>query len=300
MSRQAITLSTIFERPATAGLDRLAEPLQSGAHAIFNSSTVTLRLKSLLNGTPLRHRLHPAIVVVPLGAWTTAVLLDALEGRADRRTRAGLRHGADVALAFGILSALPAALSGLADWVDTNGTPRRLGVAHALVNSAGLATFGASLALRGAGARSAGKLLAGVGLGVVSLGGALGGELVFSLGVNVPYQPHPTPPDEFTDVLAGAELPEGQPRVVEAGEVKILLLRYEGEVLAVQEWCPHLGGPLSEGQFDGDIVECPWHQSRFCLRDGAPRQGPASVPLQTFEVREQAGRILVKANSPAG
>jgi nitrite reductase/ring-hydroxylating ferredoxin subunit/uncharacterized membrane protein len=284
MSRQAITLSTIFERPALARLDKLAEPLQGAAHALFRSSKAAMRLKSVLNGTPFRHRLHPALVVVPLGAWTTAVLLDAVEGRAGRRTRPGLRNGADLALAFGVVSALPTALAGLADWVDTNGTPRRLGVAHALANTAGLSAFSASLALRGAGARSAGKLLAGVGLGAVTL------------GVNVPFLPHPTPPDEFVDVLAGAELAEGQPRAVEVGDVPVLLLRQAGEVLAVQEWCPHLGGPLSQGTIDGDVVECPWHQSRFRLRDGAPLQGPAAVPLQTFDVREQAGRILVRAS----
>lgn len=297
MSRQAITISTIFERPASAKLDRLAEPLQGVVHTVFRSSKATMLLKSVLNGTPMRHRIHPALVVVPLGAWTTAVLLDAFEGRAGQHARPGLRNGADMALAVGVVAALPAALSGLADWVDTNGTPRRMGVAHALANTAGLAAFSTSLALRGAGARSAGKLLAGVGLGSVSLGSALGGEMVFSLGVNVPYQPHPRPPKAFTDVLAAEELLEGQPRVVKVRNVPVLLLRHGGEVLAVQEWCPHLGGPLSKGPIDGDVVECPWHQSRFRLRDGAPVQGPAAVPLQTFEVREEGGRILVKANS---
>lgn len=297
MTKQAVTLSTIFEHPAFAWLDRLAEPLQGAVHAVFRANAATMRVKSVLNGTPLRHRLHPAVVIVPLGAWTTTVLLDALEGRAGRRKRTGLRAGADAALAFGIVSALPAALTGLADWVDTNGTPRRVGVAHAQFNTLALSAFSASLALRGVGARSAGKTLAGLGLGLVTVGGMLGGELVFTLGVNTPFTPHPTPPDEFTDVLASAELPEGKPRSVEAGDVPVLLLRHEGTVLAVQEWCPHLGGPLSEGSFEGDVVECPWHQSRFCLRDGAPLQGPAVTPLLTFEVREQAGRILVRANT---
>jgi nitrite reductase/ring-hydroxylating ferredoxin subunit len=128
----------------------------------------------------------------------------------------------------------------------------------------------------------------------VTLSGLLGGELVYTLGVNVPHTLFPTPPEGFTDVLAVSELSDDSPVVVEVGRVPVLLLRHAGEVLAVQERCPHAGGPLSEGTFDGDVVECPWHQSRFCLRDGAPLQGPASVPLRTFDVMERGGRIFVK------
>jgi nitrite reductase/ring-hydroxylating ferredoxin subunit len=76
--------------------------------------------------------------------------------------------------------------------------------------------------------------------------------------------------------------------------VPALLVRRGGRVLAVENWCPHAGGPLSEGKFEGDVVECPWHQSRFCLTDGAPLQGPAAVPLRTFEVQERGGRILIR------
>jgi len=79
----------------------------------------------------------------------------------------------------------------------------------------------------------------------------------------------------------------------EVGRVPVLLLRSGDAIHAVQDWCPHAGGPLSQGTFDGDVAECPWHQSRFCLADGAPLQGPAASPLRTFAVREAGGRILV-------
>jgi len=294
MEKPAATLASPLARPAFAWLDRVAEPLQATAGGLMRGSATGLRVKSLLNGTPFRHRLHPAIVTAPLGAWTTAVVLDALEGAVSQGNRPGMRAAADAAIAFGLLSSLPAALTGVADWVDTNGRPRRVGVAHALLNIAALGCFGTSLALRLGGARGPAKAVSGLGFGVVTLSAMLGGELVFNLGVNVPHTLFPTPPEGFTDVLAASELAEGMPRVVEAGRVPVLLLRHEGEVLAVQEWCPHLGGPLSEGVFDGDVVECPWHQSRFCLRDGTPLQGPASVPLRTFDVMERAGRIYIK------
>jgi nitrite reductase/ring-hydroxylating ferredoxin subunit len=129
--------------------------------------------------------------------------------------------------------------------------------------------------------------------------GMLGGELVYTLGANVPHTIYPKPPDEFIDVLASAELPEGRLVVAEAGRVPVLLLRRGGQIHAVQNWCPHAGGPLNEGEIDGDEVRCPWHGSRFCLRDGAPLEGPASVPLRTFDVREEGGRILVRPSDEA-
>jgi len=94
-------------------------------------------------------------------------------------------------------------------------------------------------------------------------------------------------------VLASDELREGEAVVVEVGRVPVLLVRRGEAIHAVQNWCPHAGGPLSKGTFDGDVVECPWHQSRFCLEDGAALQGPASAPLRTFDVREEGGRILL-------
>ncbi|HYI14914.1 MAG TPA: Rieske 2Fe-2S domain-containing protein [Thermomicrobiales bacterium] len=294
MTKQARTLSSLLEAPRWAWLDAVAGPVQGAAHAVYRASPVGMKVKSLLNGTPLRHRMHPMLIAVPLGAWTMAVVLDAIEGQAGRRERQGLRAAADTSVAVGVIGALPTAMSGVADWVDLYDHHRRVGMAHALLNTVALGCYGVSLALRtSGGSRGLAKALSNTGYGVLALGGALGGELVYTLGVNVPHTIYPKPPDEETDVLASDELVEGTPVVVEVGRVPVLLLRHNGAVHAVQDWCPHAGGPLSQGTFDGDIVECPWHQSRFCLADGAPVQGPASVPLRTFEVREAGGRILV-------
>jgi nitrite reductase/ring-hydroxylating ferredoxin subunit/uncharacterized membrane protein len=258
-------------------------------------------VKDALNGTPLRHRVHPALIAVPLGAWTTAALLDVLEGRAPRNQRKGIRASSDAAIAFGIAGAMPAAATGLADWVDLYDQHRRVGSAHAMLNSVALGCYAASYVLRMTSRerRGAAKLLAGVGFGIVSISGALGGELVYTLGANVPHHIYPKAPDDWRDLLASSELQEGVPVVVENERVPVLLLRRDGEVFAVHEWCPHAGGPLSRGKIEGDVVECPWHQSRFCLRDGAPLQGPATVPLRTFEVKEEGGRIFVRPSFEA-
>jgi nitrite reductase/ring-hydroxylating ferredoxin subunit len=65
--------------------------------------------------------------------------------------------------------------------------------------------------------------------------------------------------------------------------------------MAISGTCPHWGGPLAEGKLlEGDIVECPWHGSRFCLQDGRARQGPASTPVHVFEARIHNGIVEVR------
>jgi nitrite reductase/ring-hydroxylating ferredoxin subunit/uncharacterized membrane protein len=291
MARQAPTLSAPIAGERFAWLDRLARPLQQRAHAVFEAGEVGRVAKNWLNGVPIRHRVHPALVAIPVGAWTTAALLDVLDGFSSDDT---YQAAADAAILLGLVGAVPTVAAGLADWIDTYAQQRRVGVAHALVNSTALALYGASLALRAGGNRTAGRALGGLAFGAVSLGGALGGELVYILGIGVTYLLYPKPPDTFVDVLASDDLVEGTPLVVEDGRVPVLLLRRGGQVYAVEAWCPHVGGPLIEGTFEGLTVECPWHQSCFRLDDGRPLNGPAAAPLRTFAVQERDGRIYIR------
>jgi nitrite reductase/ring-hydroxylating ferredoxin subunit len=73
----------------------------------------------------------------------------------------------------------------------------------------------------------------------------------------------------WTRVLSAEELPEGERRVVDVEDHSILLIRYQGEVFAMQSKCPHLGGLLAGGKIsdDGAIV-CPLHRSAFDMRTG--------------------------------
>ena len=300
MKKQAWTITTPIESKSFAWLDAIAEPLQSGVQAVFGAGGLGKKVKSWLNGTPIRHRIHPAFIILPLGAWTTAALLDALEITSDDPVRReGYAASADAAVVFGVLGALPTAATGLADWVDTYGQERRVGTAHALLNTIALALYGASWVLRRNGQRGWGQVLSLAGYSLGGLSASIGGEMVYGLGINVNYEFFSRPPEEFVDVLAIDDLPMDKPVVVEAGDVPVLLLRQGEKIYAVENWCTHAGGPLSEGKIEGNEVVCPWHGSRFCLADGAPLEGPASAPLRTFEVREQNGRIAVRPSDQA-
>ena len=128
-----------------------------------------------LQGGPLGHPLHPALVAIPIGAWTSASALDVL----------GERSAARKATALGCLAALPTAAAGAADWVNTTGAQRRTGLVHAAVNDAALMTYLLSWRARRRGQWLRGMMLSLVGGGLLGAGGWLGGHLAYSQGVGV-------------------------------------------------------------------------------------------------------------------
>src|SRR5712692_6320468 len=64
-------------------------------------------------------------------------------------------------------------------------------------------------------------------------------------------------------------------KLVQAGGQSIAILNIGGSYYAIENTCPHRGGPLSEGTIVGDEVTCPWHGSRFNIKTGAVITPPA-------------------------
>src|SRR5919108_5990774 len=109
-------------------LDGVADPLQMAVTALFAAGgQFGRRVRDFLHGTWLGHPLHPLLTDIPLGAWTTALLLDALGTR-----RRGFSRAADHAIGVGLAGGVAAAVTGLTDWQHTRGGDPRLGVTHAL------------------------------------------------------------------------------------------------------------------------------------------------------------------------
>jgi nitrite reductase/ring-hydroxylating ferredoxin subunit/uncharacterized membrane protein len=267
-------------------LDTAARIVQTALAPVLGPSG-NKQVKDALYGTWLGHPLHPALVSLPLGFWTSTAVLDL----------AGLDRGADLSLRLGLLSALGAAASGAAQWQDTQDLvkPRRLGVLHATLNMAAVALYGTSWGLRARGSRTAGVTVAMAGLAIVNVSAWLGGDLAYDLGIGVNRTAFEEPPTDWVEVLDEGELDENKPRRVEATGMPIMLVRQGGETYAIAATCTHLGGPLDAGAITGDTVTCPWHGSVFCVRDGALIHGPATAPEPAFDVRVQNGRIAVRA-----
>jgi nitrite reductase/ring-hydroxylating ferredoxin subunit/uncharacterized membrane protein len=274
-------------------LDRLSDQIQPLVRDTFNAMGPRGReVKNALHGTWLGHPLHPALTDVPLGAWTAALALDAMESISGRRE---LGAGADAAIAVGLVGAAGSAVTGLTDWSETNGRARKVGLLHGLLNVGATVLYTTSLVLRSRKKRNAGRGFAMLGFAVSSASAYLGGHLVFGEQIGVNHAAAQEMPKEFVPVLLDSGLREGEMKRVDAAGVPVLLVRCEGEVCALAHTCSHLGGPLSEGKLEGDVVQCPWHGSRFNVRDGSVVDGPATFPQPRFETRVNEGRIEVRS-----
>jgi nitrite reductase/ring-hydroxylating ferredoxin subunit/uncharacterized membrane protein len=250
--------------------------------------------KNVLDGLWMGVPLHPVLTDVPVGSWTATLVFDGVELVSGARFA---RDTADGTLALGIAGGVAAATAGVSDWRYLSGGSRRMGMAHGLLNVAGLALNTASLAYRIAGRRRAGQLLFLTGYSLNGMGAHLGGELSYWYGLRVNRNVFESPgPEEFVPVLSEDELPESGTRRVEVGDVGVLLARTsDGGIGAIAARCNHFSGPLENGEREGDTVVCPWHQSRFDLNSGEPLEGPAVFPQSRYETRVRDGSVEIRA-----
>jgi nitrite reductase/ring-hydroxylating ferredoxin subunit/uncharacterized membrane protein len=272
-----------------------ASGVQKIMNALFNSP---LRpLKNFLNGTWLEHPLHPLLTDVPVGAWTVALLLDLVALVLNVR---GLGLPSGITIGLGVLAALAAIATGLADWMDVDPPELAIGITHAIINTAATILFAVSFFILWGESWTitfADFIPALIGYLLVSVGAFIGGSLVYRLGVMVNRNAYRTGPEEFVPVLPMQELPDNKPVRVEAKGRPVLLVRRGEEVYAIGAVCSHYGAPLEEGQLTDGMIQCPWHGSCFALKDGSVRAGPATAPIPIYRVRINKNQIEVMAAS---
>ncbi|HUJ07752.1 MAG TPA: non-heme iron oxygenase ferredoxin subunit [Streptosporangiaceae bacterium] len=98
---------------------------------------------------------------------------------------------------------------------------------------------------------------------------------------------------EFVRACALAEVPEQGTLGVELNGVQLVIIRSEGEVYALAEFCTHEDVSLVDGEVYDHTVECWLHGSCFDLRSGKPTGPPASRPIATYQVRVESGDVYV-------
>jgi nitrite reductase/ring-hydroxylating ferredoxin subunit/uncharacterized membrane protein len=273
-------------------LDKLASPIQNSLLAFFGQpGQPSRKLKDILNGTWLGHALHPVFTDVPLGAWSGTTLLDfAWLEREDE----GIARGADLTLLLGLAGATGAAVTGLTDWSDLDGTDRRVGLMHGLLNGSITLMYLTSFVLRLTGLRRAGIAFSTSGYLVSLFSAYLGGELSFAKGIGVNHVAWEGGSDDFVAVMDEQDLLEGKLTRVDAAGIPAVLLKQDKSIYAIGATCTHLAGPLDEGTVEDGIVTCPWHGSRFCMYDGSVVNGPAVYAAPTFAVRVRNGKIELR------
>ena len=278
-------------------LDKVADPVQQWVNKLFGQpGQANYKIKDMLNGVWLGTVLHPIVVQVPIGAWTSSLILD-VAWLMDQND--GIAEGSDILMWTGNLAALSAAATGLTNWTDTDGFERRKGVLHALMNTTVTVTNLTSSILRLTGQRRTAIMLAALGYTVAMYAAHVGGELAYANGIGVNHVAWEGGSDDFVAVMNEADLTQGKLTRVDVAGIPAVLVRDGKAIYAIAATCSHLGGPLDEGELKDGVVYCPWHKSGFNVCDGSVANSPAVYAQPTFAVRVRNGKIELRRQEHA-
>jgi len=271
-----------------AAQDGWARPLGDFNNRWLNALFSPIRpIKDFLNGVWLGHPVHSAATDIPIGTLLLTVILDVM----------GQNAAADIALVATILFMLGAALTGAADYTDTDETARVRATLHATLMVIALLLLLMSLVLRAAGGdsdRSIAVAISFLGFLIVTAGAYVGGDVVYIFGNMVSRHAFRGSGTKWVQLDTGgvtdlATLPEATPTKMKAGINDLVLVRVGDSVKALHAVCAHAGGPLAEGTFADGCIECPWHGSRFRMSDGHFQRGPTVYDQPAYEIRAAEG-----------
>jgi nitrite reductase (NADH) small subunit len=102
-------------------------------------------------------------------------------------------------------------------------------------------------------------------------------------------------------ITAASNIPQREGRSVLLGDMDIALFNLGDRFVAVENRCPHSGGPLADGIVGGTTVTCPLHNWRICLESGfVTKPCEEGTPaVKTFPVKIEDGIVLLDATSIA-
>jgi len=98
--------------------------------------------------------------------------------------------------------------------------------------------------------------------------------------------------EDLFEVGVVSDFSDGTSQVVELDGRDVAVFQSEGEFYAIENDCPHQGGPLGEGKVEGDSVFCPWHGFEFDLETGTHAQ-MGSICAETLEVTVTDGTVYL-------
>jgi nitrite reductase/ring-hydroxylating ferredoxin subunit len=97
----------------------------------------------------------------------------------------------------------------------------------------------------------------------------------------------------YVKVAEVGDLSPGGAMKVEVHDHDVALFNVDGTYFAIGDVCTHAGGPLSDGQLEGEVVQCPWHGARFNVCTGEVLGPPAPKGVQCFSVKVEGDDILI-------
>jgi len=102
----------------------------------------------------------------------------------------------------------------------------------------------------------------------------------------------------FVRVARASDIPPGSVCAYAVGRYEVALFNVDGEFYALENSCPHQGGPIADGWMEGPLVTCPWHGWCFDVRTGKMTLGDFAR-VTAFAVRRQGEDLYVSAEPAA-
>jgi nitrite reductase/ring-hydroxylating ferredoxin subunit len=99
---------------------------------------------------------------------------------------------------------------------------------------------------------------------------------------------------KLVEVAKINDLEPGQGMLVEVEGKEIALFNCDGNYYAIDNECTHVGGPLCEGELEGDVVICPWHGAEFNVKTGEVLSAPATKSVKSYKVHVEGNSVKIE------
>lgn len=93
-----------------------------------------------------------------------------------------------------------------------------------------------------------------------------------------------------------SEVDEGTVFKVEISDLELAVYHVKGEFFVTDDLCTHGPGSLSEGELDGHIIECDFHNGCFDIRDGSVKAPPCMIDIHTYKVVEHPELVVIETS----
>ncbi|HXF93457.1 MAG TPA: non-heme iron oxygenase ferredoxin subunit [Nitrospiraceae bacterium] len=97
---------------------------------------------------------------------------------------------------------------------------------------------------------------------------------------------------DFVRVASTSDIAPGSGMVAEVNGQTIAVFNVDGTYYAIDNTCVHRGGPLGEGDLDGEVVTCPWHGWQFNVKTGVSVNNPSAC-VKSYQVKVDGTDVKV-------
>jgi nitrite reductase/ring-hydroxylating ferredoxin subunit len=105
--------------------------------------------------------------------------------------------------------------------------------------------------------------------------------------------------DKLIAVCPTTGVPEGQGVQVAVDDLVLAVFKINDRFYVINDACTHGPGSLSEGEVDGNIVECNFHNGAFNICTGEVVAPPCMIPVRTYYTEVRDGQIFIDRDRPA-